>query len=122
MEKKILIVSNGCTEKYDNTLSDFKNVLPKGHLPAHKKWKIGVESIGIHCQFLNEAVSKNNKYPALIMFSRGFLISKIGFDCFESDQEYFPTSSEKYIVLDPENLAAQKSNPKLTLNIFHPAQ
>ena len=101
MEKKILIASSACTDKYDNTLSNFTNVLPKGHLPTHKKWKLGVESIGVHCQFSNEAVSKNNKYPALIMFSKGYLISKVGFDCFESDDEYFPTSSDDFIILDP---------------------
>ena len=123
MEKKILIASNVCTDKYDNTLSNFKNVLPKGHLPVHKQWKIGVESIGIHCQFLNEAVSKNNKYPALIMFSRGYLISQIGFDCFQSDDEYFPTSSDDYIIYNPEIKSSnQSSNSKLTMNIFHPAQ
>ena len=123
MEKKNLIASNVCTDKYDNTLSNFKNVLPKGHLPVHKQWKIGVESIGIHCQFLNEAVSKNNKYPALIMFSRGYLISQIGFDCFQSDDEYFPTSSDDYIIYNPEIKSSnQSSNSKLTMNIFHPAQ
>ena len=68
-------------DKYDYTLSTFKNALPKDHLPTHKKWKIGVESIVIHCQFLNEGVSKNIKYPALIMFSRGYLLSQMGFDC-----------------------------------------
>ena len=61
MEKKILLVSNACMDKYDYTLSTFKNALPKDHLPTHKKWKIGVESIVIHCQFLNEGVSKNIK-------------------------------------------------------------
>ena len=81
MEKKVLIASNACMDTYDNSLSSFKNTLPKGHLPIHKEWKLGIESIGIHCQFLNEAVSKNNKHPALIMFSRGYLIDKIGFDC-----------------------------------------
>ena len=33
------------------------------------------------CKFLNEAISKNNKNPALIMFSRGYLIKQMGFDC-----------------------------------------
>ena len=103
MEKKILLVSNACMDKYDNTLSTFKNTLPKDHLPTHKKWKIGVESIVIHCQFLNEGVSKNIKYPALIMFSRGYLLSQMGFDCLAFE----------------DSLVSRKN---LNMSIFHPSQ
>ena len=57
------------------------------------------------------------------MFSRGYLISQIGFDCFQSDDEYLPTLSDDYIISNPEiKNSNQSSNSKLTMNIFHPAQ
>ena len=103
MEKKILLASNGCMDKYKNSLGSFKNKLPKGHLPTHKKWKLGIESIGVHCRFLNEAVSKNNTHPDLIMFSRGYLIKKVGVDCLAFNN-------------------APNCSKELTLDLFHPSQ
>ena len=78
MEKKIIITSNACLDKYDNKLNSFTNNIPREYLPSHKKWFLGMESFGMHCNFLNEAVSKNNKHPALIMFSTKYLIETIG--------------------------------------------
>ena len=107
MEKKILITSNACVNKFDNSLSAFQNEIPKNHLPAHKKWKLGVESIGISCHFLNQAVSKNNQHPALIFFSKGYLIEKLGFDNLASDSQ---------------NKLSLSARQPLNLDMFHPSQ
>ena len=82
MENKLIIASNGCLETYNNNnnLHKFTNSLPLHYLPQNKKWCLGMESIGLHCRFLNEAVSKNNSHPALIMFSKGYLKEKLGYD------------------------------------------
>ena len=54
MEKKILLTSNACVNIFDNSLSKFQNEIPNNYLPKHKRWKIGVESIGIYCHFTNQ--------------------------------------------------------------------
>ena len=51
MEKKALIVSNACLDKYENTLGSFKNSLPKGYLLSEKEWTLGIESLGVNCVF-----------------------------------------------------------------------
>ena len=105
MEKKIVITSNGCLNKYENTLCSFRNEIPKQHLPTHKRWKLGIESIGIFCEFLNEAVSKNNTHPALLFFSKGYLIEMLGNDILASDQN--------------KDVSSRQS---LNLDMFHPSQ
>ena len=105
MEKKILLTSNACVNIFDNSLSKFQNEIPNNYLPKHKKWKLGVESIGISCHFVNKLISKNNKYPALLFFSKGYLIETLGFDSLAS-----------------ESLNGIVTTQNLNLDMFHPKQ
>ena len=105
MEKKILLTSNACVNIFDNSLSKFQNEIPNNYLSKHKKWKLGVESVGISCNFINKTISKNNKYPALLFFSKGYLIEKLGFDNLAS-----------------ESMSNISLRQPLNLDMFHPNQ
>ena len=52
MEKKVLLASNANLDIYDNTLTKFKNRIPKNYITTYKKWKLGIESISCNCIIL----------------------------------------------------------------------
>ena len=73
MDKKILMISSADNGYHKNSLSSFTNTIPRGYLAANKKWKVSIESVGLHAQFVNAGVSKNNLFPALIQINKEHL-------------------------------------------------
>ena len=104
MEKKLCqIVSNGSlTNHPDNTLTSFDNDIPNSYLAKHKKWKLLVESIGFHCQFMNLLTSKNNLYPAVMLVDEKFMTENIWpyrehtIDRFRNEHQYFLDPLKNY--------------------------
>ena len=116
MEKKIIVVSNGCTEQYENTLSSFKNLLPKDYLEMHKRWFLCIESLGFNCNFLGDPpkiirVVCSNIQPIIRngTFCKDILITSVSEDNFGKytfidvlSLEYFElqSSASEYIEIE----------------------
>ena len=102
MDKKVLLASNVSLENHDNTLTAFKNDITPHYLPAHKTFRLYVESIGIHCKFINNIISKNNELPSVIyvpdeyMEENIWFREKIGLEIFKNYHKIYLNPDETY--------------------------
>lgn len=73
MEDKIIFaMSNASTDVYNNTLSNFKNILPeKIPLREEDNWHIAIESIGMPTEFENFTFPPNVNTPSIILKAEG---------------------------------------------------
>lgn len=75
MNQPFYVLSNASTDIFpENTLTEFKNVLPKTlYFQEKDKWEVGVESIGISSMFRNTYMPK----PGVPVLYAGHLLTKI---------------------------------------------
>lgn len=60
----VTLMSNACTEEFDNTLASFSNNLPQNlNFDELGKWFVSVHSLGVSTKFFNIKTAKNKKLP-----------------------------------------------------------
>ena len=73
--KSIVLFSNVSLE---DSLSSFKNLVPRDFLNPHHNHQVALVGLGIHYQLKNDATPKNSLYPVMIQIFRKDFIAATG--------------------------------------------